>query len=93
MKYCVIEINESYIICHGSGLNWADAHLLVMSEMLDDVNSTNDKKIQNVSMFELEANDTGLGVTFETDRLSTSYYILEDPGNIIETYKKEIEND
>lgn len=93
MKYCVIEINESFIVCHGSGLDWNDAHLLVFSGMLDDCGNANDKKLQNVSLFELEANDTGLGVTFEVNGMKNAYYILEDPGNIIETYKKEIEND
>lgn len=93
MKYCVIEINESFIVCHGSGLDWNDAHLLVFSGMLDDCGNANDKKLQNVSLFELEANDTGLGVVFEVNGMKNEYYILEDPGNIIETYKKEVEND
>ena len=93
MKYCVIEINESFIVCHGSGLDWNDAHLLVFSGMLDDCSNANDKKLQNVSLFELEANDTGLGVVFEVNGMKNEYYILEDPGNIIETYKKGVEND
>ena len=35
-KYVVIEVCDSYMICHGTGLTWAEAHLLVMSQMMND---------------------------------------------------------
>ena len=79
-KYALVEINDSYVICHGSGLTWAEAHLLVMSQMLNDTANAEGEMLQNVKLFELEANDPGLGVSYEFGRNKTSYYILDDPG-------------
>ena len=84
-KYTVIEINNSYVICHGSRLSWEEAHTLVLSRMLEDCD--NGKVLLNdVSLFELEANEPGLGVTFKIGDRSdeTTYYILDDPGDLKE---------
>lgn len=82
-KYCVVESNDLFIVCHGSGLSWAEAHLFVMSQMLNDINSTEkDDALHNVKMYELEANEPGLGVTYEHDGNKTTYYILDDPGRL-----------
>ena len=89
MKHCVIEINDSFTVCHGSGLDWDEAHLLLLSKMLDDIrNSGDDEKIQNLSMFELEANSPGLGVTFDIGGEKNVYCILDDPGNVMEGEQK-----
>lgn len=89
MKHCVIEINDSFTVCHGSGLDWDEAHLLLLSKMLDDIrNSGDDEKIQNLSMFELEANSPGLGVTFDIGGEKNAYYILDDPGNVMKGEQK-----
>lgn len=82
-KYVVIEACDSYVICHGSGLTWAEAHLLVMSQMMNDTNCTGSGILQNVKMFELEANDPGFGVSYEYDGNKTTYYIVDDPGNMV----------
>lgn len=79
-KFAVVESNDSFILCHGSGLTWAEAHLLVMSQMLHDIRSTDDKTLHNMKLFELEANEPGLGVSFEWNGNKTTYYILDDPG-------------
>lgn len=79
-KFAVVESNDSFIVCHGSGLTWAEAHLLVMSQMLHDIRSTDDETLHNVKLFELEANEPGLGVSFEWNGNKTTYYILDDPG-------------
>lgn len=79
-KCTVIESNDSYVVCHGSGLSWAEAHLLLISEIMD---SYTDHKLQNVELFELEANEPGLGMSFEVNGNKTTYYILDDPGNIV----------
>ena len=79
-KFAVVESNDSFIVCHGSGLTWAEAHLLVMSQMLHDIGCTDDETLHNVKMFELEANEPGLGVSFEWNGNKTTYYILDDPG-------------
>ena len=79
-KFAVVESNDSFILCHGSGLTWAEAHLLVMSQMLDDIRSTEDEILHHVKMFELEANEPGLGVSYEYNGNTTTYYILDDPG-------------
>lgn len=79
-KFAVVESNDSFIICHGSGLTWAEAHLLVMNQMLDDIGCTDDETLHNVKLFELEANEPGLGVSFEWNGSKTTYYILDDPG-------------
>ena len=79
-KFTVVESNDSFILCHGSGLTWAEAHLLVMSQMLDDIECTEDATLHEVKLFELEANEPGLGVSYEYDRVKTTYYILDDPG-------------
>ena len=89
MKHCVIEINDSFTVCHGSGLDWDEAHLLLLSKMLDDIRNTgNNEKIQNLSMFELEANSPGLGVTFDIGGAKNMYRILDDPGNVMEGEQK-----
>ena len=80
-KFVVIEINNSFVICHGSGLTWAEAHLLVLSQMLGDVKCTEDDVLEHVKLFELEANDPGLGVSYEYNGDRTTYYILDDVGN------------
>ena len=79
-KFAVVESNDSFIICHGSGLTWAEAHLLVMSQMLHDIRSTEDEILPHVKLFELEANEPGLGVSYEYNGNTTTYYILDDPG-------------
>lgn len=79
-KYAVMEHSDDYVICHGSGLSWADAHLLVISNILDDCG---DKSLQNVKMYELEANTPGLGIYFELGDRKITYYILDDPGNVV----------
>ena len=84
-KYTVIEMNNSYVICHGSRLSWDEAHTLVLSRMLEDCD--NGKVLLNdVSLFELEANERGLGVSFKIGDRSdeTTYYILDDPGDLKE---------
>ena len=89
MKHCVVEINGKFLICHGSGLDWDEAHLLVLSKMLDDIRDSEDKeKIQNLSLFELEANRPGLGVVFDIGGEKKAYYILDDPGNVMEGEQK-----
>ena len=83
-KYVVIEVCNSYVICHGSGLTWAEAHLLVMIQMMNDATyDTESGMLQNVKMFELEANDPGFGVSYEYDGNRTRYYILDDPGKMV----------
>lgn len=79
-KFTVVESNDTFILCHGSGLTWAEAHLLVMSQMLHDIRCTEDEVLHHVKMFELEANEPGLGVSFEYNGNKTTYYILDDPG-------------
>lgn len=79
-KFVVVESNDSFIICHGSGLTWAEAHLLVMCQMLHDIRCTEDEVLHNVKLFELEANERGLGVSFEYNGNKTTYYILDDLG-------------
>lgn len=79
-RFAVVESNDSFILCHGSGLTWAEAHLLVMSQMLHDIRSTEDEILHHVKMFELEANEPGLGVSYEYNGNTTTYYILDDPG-------------
>ena len=82
-KYTVIEMNGSYVICHGSRLSWDEAHTLVLSNMLE--NCENSKvHLNDVRLFELEANDPGLGVSFKIEGRSdeTTYYILDDPGDL-----------
>lgn len=79
-KYTVVEYNDSFILCHGSGFTWAEAHLMVMSQLLHDIRCTDDDALHNVKLFELEANEPGLGVSFEYNGNKTTYYILDDPG-------------
>ena len=82
-KYTVIEMNGSYVICHGSRLSWEEAHTLVLSNMLEDCG--NGKiHLNDVRLFELEANEPGLGVSFKIEgrRDETTYYILDDPGDL-----------
>lgn len=89
MKHCVVEINDRFIVCHGSGLDWDEAHLLLLSKMLDDIReSGGGEKIQNLSMFELEENSPGLGVMFDIGGKKNAYYILDDPGNGMEGEQK-----
>lgn len=80
--YCVVESCDSYIVCHASGLSWAEAHLLVLSRMIDDDNG----EFRNVKMYELEANEPGLGVDLELKNgRKITYYVLDDPGrNVFE---------
>ena len=78
-KYVVVAVCDSYVICHGSGLTWAEAHLLVLSQMLSDTRCTEDGELNHVKIFELEANDPGLGVSYEYDGNETTYYILDEP--------------
>lgn len=87
-EYVVIEVCNSYVICHGSGLTWAEAHLLVMSQMMNDANCTESGMLQNVKMFELEVNDPGFGVSYEYDGNKTRYYILDDPGKMVQGVKE-----
>lgn len=84
-RYAVIEMNESYIVCHGSRLTWQEAHTLVLSKMFEDCGNT-DSKLNDVSIFELEANNPGLGVSFKIgdSEDKTTYYILDDPGDLTE---------
>ena len=79
-KFVVVETNNIFIICHGSGLTWAEAHLLVMRQMLHDISCTEDAVLEHVKLFELEANKPGLGVSYEYDGRKTTYYILDDLG-------------
>lgn len=79
-KFTVVEYNDSFIICHGSGFTLEEAHLIVMSQMLHDIRSADDEALHNVKLFELEANEPGLGVSFEYNGNKTTYYILDDPG-------------
>ena len=88
MKHCLVEINDSFIVCHGSWLDWDEAHLLLLSKMLEDIRDSGEEKIQNLSMFELEANSPGLGVTFDIGGKKNAYYILDDPGNVMEGEQK-----
>lgn len=82
-KYTVIEMNGSYVICHGSRLSWDEAHTLVLSNMLEDCENCK-IHLNDVRLFELEANDPGLGVSFKIGDRSdeTTYYILDDPGDL-----------
>ena len=84
-KYTVIEMNDSYVICHGSRLSWEEAHTLVLSNMLEDCENGK-VHLNDVRLFELEANEPGLGVTFKIGDRSdkTTYYILDDPGDLKE---------
>lgn len=84
-KYTVIEINDTFVICHGSRLSWDEAHTLVLSNMLEDCENRK-VHLNDVRLFELEANDPGLGVTFKIGDRSdeTTYYILDDPGDLKE---------
>lgn len=84
-KYTVIEMNDSYVVCHGSRLSWDDAHTLVLSKMLEDCEN-GEVHLNDVSLFELEANEPGLGVRFKIGGRSdeTTYYILDDPGDLKE---------
>ena len=52
--------------------------------MLEDIRDSGEEKIQNLSMFELEANSPGLGVTFDIGGKKNAYYILDDPGKVKE---------
>lgn len=79
-KFAVVESNDTFILCHGSGLTWAEAQSLVMSQMLHYIGCTEDGMLNNVKMFELEANEPGLGVSFEYNGFKTTCYILDDPG-------------
>ena len=82
-KYTVIEMNSSYVICHGSRLSWEEAHTLVLSNMLEDCENSK-FHLNDVRLFELEANEPGLGVSFKIGGRSdeTTYYILDDPGDL-----------
>lgn len=80
--YTVIESNDLYIVCHGSRLSWHSAHTLVFSKLLED-RKNHDSKLQDVDIFELEANEPGLGVSFKINDRKTTYYILDDPGDDI----------
>lgn len=51
-----------------------------MSQMLHDIRCTEDETLHDVKMFELEANEPGLGVSFKCNGCQTTYYILDDPG-------------
>ena len=83
-KYVVIEVNDSFVVCHGSGLTWAEAHLFVLSQMYEDAScSGKDSCLERVKLFELEANEPGLGVTYTWNGNNTTYYILDDPGVVI----------
>ena len=84
-KYTVIEMNDSFVICHGSRLSWEEAHTLVLSNMLEDCENGK-AHLNDVRLFELEANDPGLGVSFKIgDRNDeTTYYILDDLGDLKE---------
>lgn len=82
-KYTVIEINNSYVVCHGSRLSFGEAHSLVLLKMLEDCKNS-EARLNDVSLFELEANDNGLGITFKIgdNGYKTTYYILDDPGDL-----------
>lgn len=86
-KFVVIEENDTYVVCHGSGLSWAEAHLLVFSKLLEDKEKYEMDTFEGFNLYELEANDPGLGVSYEFNGEKTTYYILDDPGNLGE--KKE----
>lgn len=80
-KYAVVESNKDYVICHGSGLSWADAHLLVLSQMYEDSQCVEvGQYIEHLTLFELECNEPGLGISYEYNGRRTMYYILDDPG-------------
>lgn len=80
-KYAVVETNKDYVICHGSALSWADAHLLVLSQMYHDSQCVEVcTYIEHLTLFELECNEPGLGVSYEYNGQRTTYYILNDPG-------------
>lgn len=78
-------MNDSYVICHGSRLSFYEAHTLVLSKMLEECENT-ENRLNDVNLFELEANDNGLGISFKIgDRADeTTYYILDDPGDLKE---------
>lgn len=86
-KFTVVEKTDSYIVCHGSGLSWAEAHLLVFSKLLEDKETYEMDTFKGFDLYELEANSPGLGVSYEFNGEKTTYYILDDPGNLGE--KKE----
>lgn len=50
-EYLVVENTPGcHVICHGSGLSWAEAHLMVMSQMYNDSLTTESGLLQNVDM-------------------------------------------
>ena len=73
-KFAVIEITGDYTVCFGSGLSWADASSIILEQMYHDGYFT------KVRLFNLECNDTGLGVECFNEAIKRTYYILEDPG-------------
>lgn len=81
-KFVVVEMNDTFVLCHGSRLTWAEAHLLVLSQMLEDISCTEDDTLHDVKLFELEANEPGLGVSYEYNGNKTTYYILDDLGEL-----------
>lgn len=87
-KHIVVEKTDGYIVCHGSGLSWAEAHLLVFSKLLEDKESYEMDIFEEFNLYELEANDVGLGVSYEFNGEKTTYYILDDPGNLEEQRKE-----
>ena len=87
-KHVVVEKTEGYIVCHSSGLSWAEAHLLVFSKLLEDKEVYEMDTFEEFNLYELEANDVGLGVSYVLNGKKTTYYILDDPGDLEEQRKE-----
>lgn len=78
--YTVIEMTDYYVVCHGSRLTYEEAHTLVLNQLFSDRKSY-ESNLQDVNIFELEANDNGLGFSYIVNEdHKVTYYILDDPG-------------
>lgn len=87
-KHVVVKKTDGYIVCHSSGLSWAEAHLLVFSKLLEDKEAYEMDMFEEFNLYELEANDVGLCVSYVFNGKKVTYYILDDPGNLEEQRKE-----
>lgn len=60
----------------------------MFSKLLEDKESYEMDTFERFDLYELEANDVGLGVSYEFNGEKTTYYILDDPGNLEEQRKE-----
>lgn len=75
--YVVIEYNDNFVICHGSGLTIEEATYVLFINFMND---KKDNEITDIDISDsLEANDEGYMMSYYINENKTTYYILQEP--------------